>query len=335
MALLEHPSQIGQVELAPRELVFSTEAQYLLGDDQLEQELEARLSPEHLTALTSDYLEGTFGMDWRKQLGDRQYVVAYIPGTDPYSDIGRSVETEVFSESFKLSKGEVVRDYGKYDEASTFVCVIDASTDEPKPVGSLRVTEHKPGLGVKDINDLVVDSPDNPWIDEIKKHHFAPDEQYDPWLAWERLAKSMGVDLSVENTLDVASHAAVGEYRGKNAEIDSVSMLFYHACLRFALAHKKESLLAIYDLKPLANLQQFGDPFDTYDGLEPHPYGGPYDTIPAFCVIKDGMQRIRNKDAFVGSIFIDGATLGAIALMPNEYAPEQYSNEAVNLPKVD
>lgn len=309
-----------------------------------EQDLEERFSEARLHELCDDYLENGTGVNLKEMLNGRQFVVAYIDATGKYGDIGRSVETQVFAKHFAKPESEtplldIADDYGKYDEGSIFACVIDASGDVIRPAGALRIIEHKEGLGFKDVNDLVIDDSDleieesekNPWLGEIKAAYFEDGEAYDPAVAWQRLGERNGVELSLPDSLDIATHASGEAYSGAHGDIDGVSMLFYHACLRYALAHNKENLLAIFDLKPFANLQQFGGPFDTYKGLQPHPYGGPGDTMPAFCKLEKGVQRIRDNDAFVGSIFIDGFSLNDTALLPNEYQPELYANEAVGL----
>ncbi len=332
------------VEINPAELLDSPLADQLsnepatIYDPSLEAELEQRFDSLVLGDLATKYLVEEIGPDWGEKLGDRQFVVGYIPAENAYADLARSVETLVFSEAFLQSKSQVVHDYGKYDEASTFVAVIDAEhPDGPRPAAALRITHYKPGLGFKDVNDLVANDPENnPWLEEIKARYFDDGEQYDEEVAWERMGSvATPGGLVLADSLDVASHAGMPEYRGKNGSIDSTSMLFYHACLRYALAARKSNLLAIFDTKPYENLQQFGEPFDPYDGLTPHPYGGPYDTIPAYSIIGRGMKRIRDKDAFVGQIFIDGLTLDDIALMPNEYDAGTYSNKAVGLPPIN
>ncbi|OGL30699.1 hypothetical protein A3F37_03715 [Candidatus Saccharibacteria bacterium RIFCSPHIGHO2_12_FULL_41_12] len=303
-----------------------------LSSTDAEEDLRRRFDDEAIGQLTEEFLEVGTPYNLRELAGDRQFVVAYIDADGRYSDIPRSAEATVFSETFDQTLEEVVEDYGKYDPTSVFATVIDISTPLPKVAGVLRITEYSEVFGFKDVNDLLVDDPDNPWIDEIKDNYFEDGEDYDVSEAWKRLGKkACGEELVLAESLDIASHASAKEYRGVRGDLNGVSMLFYHACLRYALAKDKKNLFAIFDIPPLENLQQFGKPFDVYYGLKKHKYGGPFDALPAFCVLKNGMQRIRDNNELVGKVFIDGVGLDQNGLLPNEYLPKIYSDQAVNL----
>jgi len=299
------------------------EAQTDFNDPELEQTLAQRFGQERIGQLCLDYFTDELGIDVSELAHGREYLVAYIPADSKYSDIPRAVETIEFAEYFKLSKAEVLHDYGAYDAASTFVSVIDISRSVPVSAGVVRMVDYDPAVGFKDVNDLLVDDPKNPWIQEIKDGYFAKDEIYDPVTAWQRLGELEGVYLDLEDSIDVATHASAEAYRGRRGAINGVSMLFYHACLVRAKQLKKNNLLAIFDLPPLENLQQYGSPFNTYRHLSPHPYGGDGDTIPAFCDIKVGEKRMRKFDEGIGRVFIDGEGLDINAIMPDEYTAEQ------------
>lgn len=304
-------------------------------------ELDVRFDPDRIADLTSRFLEEGIGFNLNEKLGDRKYVVAYIDAMSEYSDIARVVETKVFDEWFKLGEPKIVDNYGGvYDEVSTFVCVIDASLDKPKPVGALRIVEHSEEGWFKDVRDFVKDDPANPWLEEIKQGYFNTEEPYDAVEAWNRMLAQNGDEpLDPAKTLDITSHAAIKEYRNKNGSLDGVSMLFFHACLRWALVNDKENLVAIFDLKPLENMQQFGQPFDIYEGITPQQYeDDPNDkkqlTLPAYCVLERGMQRMKDKNPLEHGVFIGGVGLAQQALLPNEYL-DKYSNESIGLPSVE
>jgi len=288
-------------------------------DPEVERELAYRFGQERIGQLCSDYFAKELGIDVMKLAHGREFFVAYIPGTSPYSDIARAVETIKFADTFQKSKAQILHDYSNpYDETSTFVSVIDISREVPVSAGALRMIDYDPSIGFKDVNDLLIDDPSNPWIEEIKQGYFAEGETYDPIVAWQRLGQAKGVYLDPKDSIDVATHASADGYSGRRGAINGVSMLFYHACLQYALQNGKKNLLAIFDLPPFDNLQQFGEPFDTYEHLKPHAYGGPYDTIPAYCDIKEGEKRMREFSEDIGRVFIDGATLEVNAILPKE-----------------
>lgn len=304
-----------------------------------------RFDPERISALAQEFVEAdpeVAGVGADSSLlelaNGRQFAVAYLDADSPYAEIPRSVETRVFADWFYKDLGpedgmrQVLEEYGKYDPASVFVSVLDVSDPGSiRSASALRIIKHS-DLGFKDVNDLV-ESPLSPWLDEIKDEYFDPEEEYDPAVAWHRLGKrAVGSEIVLADSLDIASHASEQTYASTNGDLNGPSMLFYHACVRWAQAHGKENLLAIFDKKPFANLQQFGEPFDTYEGLNWHPYGGPGDTLPAFCIIEKGIKKIRQHNEFVAQVFIDGSGLDKHALLPDEYLPDLYSNESVGLP---
>lgn len=296
-------------------------------DPKLEAELTERFSAERIGALCNEFLEIGTGINLKEQLNGRPFVVSYIDGESPYSDLPRQVETTVFSTYFKMPLSEVYKKYSEKDDPqSTFVCVIDVTDpDRPKPVGALRMVEYKRENGHKDLRDLVIDEewdPEtlegNPWLEEIKTQYFASNEKYDPQTAISRLLAATGENIDLNDTIDVTSHAVIEEARGNAASIDSPTMLFFHACLDEALRKGAKNLVAIFDEKPFENIQQFGEPFSTYEGLGRHPYDGPGNTVPAYCVLEKGMKKIDDFDIGTGDVFIRGKGLEATALMPKE-----------------
>lgn len=299
-------------------------------------ELAHRFSHEVVGPLAKKWLEEGTDQNLIELAGERQFVVGYIPAESEFSDVARSVEATVFSKVFKEPLTKVVEEYGHYDPMSTMIAVVDITTPGPTPAGAVRMTDYDPELGLKDVNDLVIADEDNPWLEEIVRGYFEVGENYDPALAWKRLGEvAAGHELLLPDSIDVATHASADGYRGKNGTLDSTSMQFYHACLRYAQANKKDNLLAIYDIPPLRNLQQFGRPFNIYPGLQPHPYGGQYPTLPAYCIIPESAVRLQEFDQANGTgvhdLFVKGANLEQFSLMPNEYDADNYSNEAVGV----
>lgn len=294
--------------------------------------IDERFAESRIADLCNEFIEKGSDMDLRELIGDRQYLVAFIPAQSRFADIPRAVESTVFAEAFGQARDEVTATYNRYDPISTFVSIMDVSTDSPKTAGVARISSYDPEIGFKDRDDFIGDYPENPWLKSIKDQYFKSGESYEPETAWQRLQERAGVELDLYDSLDIPTHAVMKEFRGKHGAMDGTSMLVFHACMRYALATNKSNLLAIFDEKPFENLQQFGEPFDTYQGIGAELYAGPYPAIPAFCKLARAETRIRGHDKEVGRAFVDGYMLNQLAVLPGEYMPK-YSNKAVGLPE--
>lgn len=294
-----------------------------------QEDLNRRFNPERIAALTQDFLENGTGINLKEAAGERQYVVAYVNGDSQYADLGRVVETKVFSNWFEMPEPEVVEKYGGvYDPLSTFVCVFDLHEENPRPVGALRMVNYSPEGWFKDIRDFVA-SPDSPWLEDIKAAYFAEGEAYDPQVAWDRMLAANGdTPLDPATTYDVTSHSVMPGY-GSHASDGGVSILFFHACMRWGMAQGKEDIVAIFDIKPFENLDALGGPFNAYKNIPDRAYDGPGLTRPAYCNLKVAEERFFA--AGLGEYFVEGQGMQTTALLPDEYQPELYSNAAVGL----
>jgi hypothetical protein len=96
-----------------------------------------------------------------------------IEGTDPFANIARQVEREVFEDSWGNDSVTMKTEYGPYDESSVFFVVMD--TKAMVPAGVLRMIRNS-SVGLKTIVDLddIVKSPIAPITipaDDIMRHH--------------------------------------------------------------------------------------------------------------------------------------------------------------------
>ncbi|MEU0496102.1 hypothetical protein [Mycobacterium sp. NPDC006124] len=117
-------------------------------------------------ALTARFLD-------TKRLGCSRFACFAIEGTDPFANIARQVEREVFEESWGNDAAMMKREYGPYDESSLFFLVVD--TKDGVPAGALRMIRNSPA-GLKTIVDLddCVKSPIAPTtisVDEVMRQH--------------------------------------------------------------------------------------------------------------------------------------------------------------------
>ena len=96
-----------------------------------------------------------------------------IEGTDPFANIARQVEREVFEDSWGNDSVTMKNEYGPYDESSVFFVVID--TKAKVPAGVLRMIRNSP-VGLKTIVDLddIIKSPIAPIaipMNDVMRHH--------------------------------------------------------------------------------------------------------------------------------------------------------------------
>jgi hypothetical protein len=86
----------------------------------------------------------------RPPCGER-FVCYEIDGSDPYSDIARQLEREVFFESWGNDAAQMAREYGPYEQASLFFLAVD--TEANAPAGALRMIRNS-SAGLKTVVDL-------------------------------------------------------------------------------------------------------------------------------------------------------------------------------------
>lgn len=267
---------------------------------------ETQFSDERIKELTGELIESS---SLKEKANGRQFAVVRRDGNDRFADIATSVETKVFADAFDRSLADVYEDYVDYSEQSVMIAVLDI--EKSIPVASARVIgkDTDRGKGLKDLEDLVVnDEIANPWINEIKSLYFSDDEPYDPELAKQKLAEAAGMgDFTEERAYDVATRSVIPEYRESGLSTPGMALL--HSVLDVTTRDGKEFLFAIQDIGPLKMIQRMGHPFYSPEGLQPHPFGGPYDTIPTYARISTGFDQMRELHPAAASVLIDGEGL--------------------------
>lgn len=124
------------------------------------------MSDPERDALTEHFLS-------TKRLGCGRFACFAIEGTDPFANIARQLEREVFEASWGNDSVTMKQEYGPYDESSLFFMVVD--TQDKVPAAALRMIRNSP-VGLKTIVDLddCQKSPIAPTaipVDEVMRHH--------------------------------------------------------------------------------------------------------------------------------------------------------------------
>jgi hypothetical protein len=83
-------------------------------------------------------------------VGDR-FACFEIEGTDPFSNIARQIEREVFEDTFGNDPAMLTNEYRRYEESSLFFLVVD--TEAREPAGVLRMIRNSPA-GLKTLVDM-------------------------------------------------------------------------------------------------------------------------------------------------------------------------------------
>lgn len=201
------------------------------------------VSPDELSTLTRELLDERAA----NVPNTRQYVTIETNGSSKYANIGRQIERVVFEQAFGNDAEQMRKEYGPYEEASTFFISIDRGLG--KATGVLRVIGNSP-QGLKTLND-VQNEPFAISTDEVAQRHRIVD--FDK--AW-----------------DVGTIAVLPECRSGEGP---VSVQLYRAMYKSALEHGIDHLVSIIDDKPLQKLKEYlAIPFVPLAGSQPKPYLG-------------------------------------------------------------
>jgi hypothetical protein len=124
------------------------------------------MSDPERDALTEHFLS-------TKKLGCNRFACFALEGTDPFANIARQIEREVFEDSWGNDSAMMKREYGPYDDSSVFFMAVD--THERVPAGVLRMIRNS-SVGLKTIVDLddCIKSPIAPTViraDDVMRHH--------------------------------------------------------------------------------------------------------------------------------------------------------------------
>jgi hypothetical protein len=293
--------------------------------DNEEAKLWARFREERLTNIALDFLEnGPYG-DIRDKVAGKQFATVVISASDPrFADLGKGPETRVFAKYFQRTHKAVYDEYAPHDPNSDFIVELDVSDiDNPFPAGAMRMIHGKTINDLKSIKDFIADDPSNPWRIELGEMLFDPDEKYSPEEAWKRLCEQNGVNLDPAESVDVATLSVFPKY-GRRDRLNGVSIALYHGCYVFS---EGKNLITIQDVVPFKRLQDHAQPFDTFNGVKPHPYGGPYDTIPAYSVPAESVPRVRRNSKFMGNLILDGMGISRDTMLLQELDPDTYGSK--------
>lgn len=210
---------------------------------------------------------------------------------DPGAELARSVEAEVFMEFFGNTPELLESEYGAYEEASLFLCVLDHR--RRTPAGMMRVITPSEA-GFKSLDDI-----GRAWGNDV-----------------EGLKQRSGFGFAHHEVWDIATLAVSGEYRGE-ATAGLVSLALYQALGTLATRHGVRGLVTILDVVVLELIQtRIERPFTAFAGLEPREYLDSPASLPVFCNLADHMDRISITDPAMYELLYEGTGLESVVSAP-------------------
>jgi hypothetical protein len=192
-------------------------------------EVNYNLDSDSRASLTADLLRNF------PPQAEGQYACYALPGMGLYANLARTIELEVFDETFQNDQSYMEEQYGPYESASKFFLVVDC--DASQPVGALRVIQNSEN-GHKTLNDIQ-QPPLELSLDSVLDHHAITD---------------------LDKCWDVGTLAVLKKYRGrKTDQIPSTTL--YRALYTGAVDEHIEHFVTVIDKEPYQALLLFGIPF--------------------------------------------------------------------------
>jgi hypothetical protein len=248
---------------------------------------DATLDPvlEELRALTGRFIQTAGG-------ATEPFGLYVLAANRPESELARHIEREVFGEYFGNTPELLVAEYGAYEAATLFLCVIDHR--RRLPAGMMRLVLPSPA-GLKSLADI-----------EMAWDQRPPDV----------LART-GLAFDDDRVWDITTLAAGPDYRGR-ATNGLVSLALYQGVVQAALRCNVRWFVTILDLIVLDLIQQAtSKPFQLFAALEPLRYLDSPASLPVFCDLEEYLPRLQTADPSMYEILADGRGLEAAVRPPD------------------
>jgi hypothetical protein len=203
------------------------------------------------------------------------FVALAVRTDDPLADVARTVERQVFEESFGNDATTMTAEYGPYEKDSLFFLVLDRRT--AMPVGAGRVIEG----GGKTLDD----APERIGVDlsAIVATH----------------------DLYEGRIWDFATVAVLPEYRGGKSAL-LVSSLLYRTFLNAGRRAGVRHVVTMLDSRAFRSMTLLGAPVEALAGSAPFEYLGSASTralyVP-FAALVPSIARQSERLAKIGARF--------------------------------
>jgi hypothetical protein len=226
-----------------------------------------------------------------------------VEGADPAAELGRWVERAVFQQAFGDTPALLREEYGPYEDASLFFCVIDHR--RRVPAGVIRAITPSPA-GLKSLVDL---------------------ERFSGRPAAEVLRDS-GAYFDPQRTWDLATVAVAPEYQGPGRS-GPVSQALFLGLGTTSTFHDIRHAVTVLDVIVLRYVQwQFHKPFRNYLGVPPKPYLGSPMSCPMWSDIGEWRARMVRDVPHLEDLLFRARGLEGVVRLPERLAEVAVSSSA-------
>jgi hypothetical protein len=203
--------------------------------------------------------------------GDTPFGLYVVRGNDPAAEMGRSVEREVFYDFFGNSPDLLAAEYGRYEEASLFLCIVDHARNWPAGVFRIVLPSE---AGLKTFHDMEKD-----WGVEMPT-----------------LLERSGMHTDERSYWDVATLAISADYRG-DAASGMVRLGLCQALCMLAARTDVPYLITIIDVLVADLMQRFLQrPWQSFPRVEPKRYLGSGSSLPMYIDAHEYRSRLALID---------------------------------------
>lgn len=200
---------------------------------------------------------------------------------EPGAELARHLDRVVFLEAFGNTPELLAEEYDPYEASSVFVCIMDHL--RRAPAGAMRIVLPSPA-GCKTFHDL-----STVWHEDVAD-----------------VGNRTGLALDPDRTWDVATLAVAGGYRGK-AATGLVTLGLYQALTMLAWRSEVDWLVAILDVPVFRMIRwKLRMTFAGFTGVHPRPYLGSPASLPVWCSVDAGEQRLAETDPDLRTLLFDG-----------------------------
>lgn len=245
------------------------------------------LSPEVLRQKTAELLYE------RPPQGNAPEVYYKLEGADPYADIARTVERQVFEDAFGNTTDKMEGAYGPYEYQSMFFLAVDRTGDEPVPSGTLRIIKNGP-RGFMTLNDLAEKNGIEAgrraeFIEAVRAYHNISD---------------------LDECWDIGTVAVLDQYRLDHGHLTSVQL--YRGMHVAGMTADVKHYFSMIDVDAHRILvRMLGIPFEPLAGSGPVEYLDSAETYPVYGSTEEFLKSANRKKLEVEER-LKGRAAGAI-----------------------